>query len=104
MYELEPLESRVLLSHTGWLLGDANHDGVVNTDDAQLIMNAFPGTKQEIKRLDLSGDGKLTGFDASLAVWLGEGVPLSLPNGILYPTLEWQHIAQKTAHLRSYPV
>jgi len=88
MYELELLEQRRLLS--GFLVGDANHDGVVNAADAAAIaahvVHLEKTTPADLKRLDLSGDGRLTGFDVSLALALAQGQPVVFGGVTLYPS------------------
>ncbi len=109
MYELETLEARVLCSanHFGWLLGDADRNGVVNAQDAQIIaekvVNLSPTSNEDIKRLDLSGDGELTGYDVVLADTLGEGVPLSMPFGVIYPSLQWQWADHEYRKIEFFP-
>lgn len=54
------------------LLGDANLDGVVNLVDAELIMQYVidpvntPITSEGIRNSDVSGDGTISCYDASL--------------------------------------
>ncbi len=67
---LEPLEPRILLS----AIGDMDNNGLVNQADAALIaqhvVHLLPTTAADIAQGDLSGNGKLDGFDSSLALSL----------------------------------
>ncbi len=71
----EPLESRVLLSGgggTAWLIaGDVTNDGYVDEADAMAIGRMTVRLDPVNPNGDLSGDGKVNGFDSALAGTLG---------------------------------
>ncbi len=70
---LEPLESRVLLSGIAWLIaGDVNNDGYADEKDANLIARMTVRLDPTNPNGDLSGDGKVNGFDSALAGTLGK--------------------------------
>ena len=65
------IRKRVLYEDTGYQLGDANMDGIVNIEDVELIKKYFlsPSTVTEtfnIKLADINEDGKITGSDATI--------------------------------------
>ena len=66
VYQLHRLNTRML---TPTLLGDANLDGVVNSDDVALLLNyvldpgTYPLTEQQFLNGDVNGDGSIDQFD-----------------------------------------
>ena len=64
------------------LWGDANHDGLVNGDDATLILLYELGIAPEgfcTKRTDVNGDGVIGGDDATMVLWYELGTITEFP-------------------------
>ena len=64
------IRKRVLYQDTGYQLGDANMDGIINYTDVELIINYFNGTATfdndlQKKLSDVNLDGTLDGRDVT---------------------------------------
>ncbi len=67
------------------LYGDVNNDGIINREDADLILQyavkAVEFDKYQIIAADVNGDGEVTSADALLVLRLVEGLIDDLPVG-----------------------
>ncbi len=75
MFMLERFEPRRFLSGLAYLLqGDVNEDGYIDQSDADEISRMVVHLDPVNQIADVNGDGRVTGFDASLASGLGAGL------------------------------
>lgn len=81
------IRKRVLYKDTGYQLGDVNMDGIVNNDDAGLILKSFIQTvtltNDQKKLADLNGDGSVDSVDSLKLKQCLSGQDIGLPRNYI---------------------